>query len=136
MSKLSDLMLLLALLGVIGLWLKLSRARELAMVEARRQCERHGLQLLDETVGLRTLRLRRLDGRRVWERSYSFEVSIDGNDREPGRLWVVEGRLTGLSLPTIETRIPGDAATTRNGSNVIPLRPGLNDESGSNRRLH
>ena len=27
------------------------------MLEARRQCEQHGLQLLDETVGLRSLRL-------------------------------------------------------------------------------
>lgn len=136
MSRFNDLFLLLALLGVVALWLKLSRARELATDEARRQCERHGLQLLDETVGLRSLRLRQLDGQRVVERSYSFEVSIDGNDREPGRLWLANGRLTGLSLPTIETRIP-DAGTRAAGSgNVVPLRPRLDGRSSDDTRLH
>jgi hypothetical protein len=135
MGKFSDLMLLLAMLGLIGAWLKLSRARELATEEARRQCERHGLQLLDETVGLRGIRLRRLDGRQVLERCYVFEVSIDGNDREPGRLWLVHNRLTGLSLPTIQTRIPEDtAARPADGTNVVPLRP--RQDKDADRRLH
>ncbi|MFC4762341.1 DUF3301 domain-containing protein [Dyella koreensis] len=135
MGKFSDMIWLLLLLGLIGLWLKLSRARELAMAEARRQCERHGLQLLDETVGLRSLRLRRLDGRHVLERCYTFEVSIDGNDREPGRLWLVERRLTGLSLPTIETRIPEPNSATHDTSNVVPLRR-LSHDRNSDHRLH
>jgi len=126
MGKLSDLFLLLALLAIVGLWLKLNRAREQATAEARQQCLRHGLQLLDETVGLRSLRLRRVGGRLGVERCYSFEVSIDGDDREPGRLWLIGTIMTGLSLPTIELYLPEAPHKPRLGesdNNVVPLRP-------------
>ncbi|MBT2118788.1 DUF3301 domain-containing protein [Dyella sp. LX-66] len=136
MGRFDDMFLLLLLASIIVAWLKLSRLREIATAEARRQCERHGLQLLDETVGLRNVRLRKLNGMRVFERCYAFEVSIDGDDREPGRLWMALGRLTGLSLPTIETRIPehdGDAPET---NNVVPLRPRLDGRKSGDTRLH
>jgi hypothetical protein len=126
MRDLSNLLLLLVLGAAVGLWLKLTAARELAVREARRQCEQHGLQLLDETVGLRSVRLPRIQGRRVIERCYGFEVSIDGDDREPGRLWMIGSALSGLSLPTIElaparektslTALPGAA------DNVVVLQ--------------
>jgi hypothetical protein len=127
MSDLSNLLLLLALGGIVGLWLKLSVARERAIQEARRQCQQHGLQLLDETVGLRGVRLRRVNGLRMIERCYGFEVSIDGDDREPGRLWMIGNALSGLSLPTIELLAHEETATrtalpTPPG-NVVPLRP-------------
>ncbi|WP_243041734.1 DUF3301 domain-containing protein [Dyella sedimenti] len=135
MSELPDLILLLALLAIIGAWLKLTRGREQAIHEARQQCRQHGLQLLDESVGLRSLRLHRQ--RRQWllERCYGFEVSIDGNDREPGRLWLVGRTLTGLSLPTIQSHVPGlmaDHASPTDESNVVPLRPRV----PRNSRLH
>jgi hypothetical protein len=125
MAQLSDFILLLTLLAIVGLWLKLNRAREQAVEEARRQCLRYGLQLLDETVGLRGLHLRRLDGRLGVERCYGFEVSIDGDDREPGRLWLIGTAMTGLSLPTIELQIPEKAppANDPNDSKVVPLLP-------------
>jgi hypothetical protein len=127
MSDLSNLLLLLVLGAGVGLWLKLSAARERAVQEARRQCQQHGLQLLDETVGLRGLRLRRVNGLRMIERCYGFEVSIDGHDREPGRLWMIGNALSSLSLPTIE-RLPHEEAATRTTlpvsfGNVVPLRP-------------
>lgn len=125
MSDLSNLLLLLVLGAVVALWLRLSVARERAVREARRQCQQHGLQLLDETVGLRGLRLRRINGRRRVERCYGFEVSIDGHDREPGRLWMVDDTLSSLSLPTIEL-LPHEEAAVRPltpASNVVPLRP-------------
>ncbi|MFC5579648.1 DUF3301 domain-containing protein [Rhodanobacter terrae] len=127
MSDLSSLLLLLAFGAIVGLWLKLSVARERAVQEARRQCQQHGLQLLDETVGLRGVRLRRVNGLRMIERCYGFEVSIDGHDREPGRLWMIGNALTSLSLPTIqllphEEAVPGKALPAP-GSNVVPLRP-------------
>jgi hypothetical protein len=127
MSDLSNLLLLLALGAIVGLWLKLSVARERAVQEARRQCQQHGLQLLDETVGLRGVRLRRVNGLRMIERCYGFEVSIDGHDREPGRLWMIGNALSGLSLPTIEL-LPHEEVAARNAlpsppGNVVPLRP-------------
>jgi hypothetical protein len=130
MSDLSNLLLLLVLGAIVGLWLKLSTARERAVQEARRQCAQHGLQLLDETVGLRGVRLRRVNGLRMIERCYGFEVSIDGHDREPGRLWMIGNALVGLSLPTIES-LSRDAAVhavlPAPISNVVPLRPGRDD---------
>ncbi|MDE2307335.1 MAG: DUF3301 domain-containing protein [Xanthomonadaceae bacterium] len=101
MNDLSNLLLLLGLGAIVGLWLKLSVSRELAVKEARQQCLQHGLQLLDETVGLRGVRLRRVNGLRRIERCYGFEVSIDGHDREAARLWMLGRSLSGLSLPTV-----------------------------------
>lgn len=133
MSNLSDLLLLLVLGAIVGLWLKLSTARERAVLEARRQCEQHGLQLLDETVGMRGMRLRRVNGLRMIERCYGFEVSIDGHDREAGRLWMIGSALTSVSLPTIELlphqAVPGPALPAPIG-NVVPLRSRASD------RLH
>lgn len=127
MSDLSNLLLLLALGAIVGLWLKLSSARERAVQEARLQCQQHGLQLLDETVGLRAVRLCRVNGLRMIERCYGFEVSIDGHDREPGRLWMIGNVLSSLSLPTIELlpheQVAARSALTTSSGNVVPLRP-------------
>jgi len=54
-------------------------------------------------------------------------VSIDGDDREPGRLWMIGNALTGLSLPTIEL-VPSESIVRStpapvSGSNVVPLHP-------------
>lgn len=136
MSDLSNLLLLVLLLASVGLWLKLSVARERAVLEARRQCQQHNLQLLDETVGLRGLRLRRVNGLRRVERCYGFDVSIDGHDRKSGRLWMIGDALSSLSLPTIDL-LPPAASTTSTEmvvptarDNVVPLR------QPSQRRLH
>ncbi len=126
MSDLSALLLLLVLGAIAGLWLKLSAARERAVREARRQCQLHGLQLLDETVGLHGLRLRRANGLRRIERCYGFEVSIDGHDRAPGRLWMIGDTFTSVSLPTIEL-LPADDSTDvvppSTSGKVVALRP-------------
>ncbi len=124
MSDLSNLLLLLLLVAAVGLWLKLSAARERAVHEARAQCLKHGLQLLDETVGLRGLRIRRVHGQRHLERCYSFAVSIAGNDREAGRVWMIGSALSGLSLPTADMPAgPASASSTlpKAIDNVVPL---------------
>lgn len=133
MSELSDLLVLLVLLAIAGLWLKLARGREQATQEARLQCRQHGLQLLDESVGLRGVRLFRQHGGLLLERCYTFEVSIDGNDREPGKLWLIGHTLSGLSLPTIHSHLPGllneHEPPQATGNNVIPLRPRLHKDN-------
>lgn len=141
MGNLHDLLVLLALLAGWVLWLRLSAARERAAGEARQQCERYGLQMLDESVGLRALRLRRVAGRLRLERCYGFEVSIDGADREQASLWMLGNTLRELRLPTViltppQNELPDLAAETQqtptrgmdrqtdepvSGSNVIPL---------------
>lgn len=138
MGNLHDLLLLVVLGAVIASWLKLSRAREIAVEEARRHCERNGLQLLDETVGLRSLRLRRSEQGRVLERGYGFEVSVDGDDRESGRLWMSGRRVTELVLPTSHWLLGADVPAPRetgSENNVVPFRPRI-DRADSSRRLH
>lgn len=125
MGDFATLLLLLVLLAIAGTWLALSRARDRAIQEARWRCEQHGLQLLDETVGLSGLRLRHFRGRRVLERRYSFEVSIDGDDREAGHLWMIGPLLTALILPTIELYTPEhpeQSATAVQDGKVVPFR--------------
>lgn len=132
MSELSDLILLVLLLAIIGSWLKLARGREQATQEARQQCRQHGLQLLDESVGLRGLRLLRQHGQLLLERCYTFEVSIDGNDREPGKLWLIGHTLSGISLPTIQSHLPGllsEHVPPPAQDNVVPLRPRLRKDN-------
>lgn len=138
MGNLHDLFLLVLLGAIITSWLKLSRAREIAVAEARRHCEQHSLQLLDETVGLRAMRVRRLRGQRTLERCYGFEVSIDGGDRESGRLWMSGQRVTELVLPTSRWQLGSVASAasaaetmTPATSNVVPLRPRIDSK-----RLH
>lgn len=132
MSNIFDLSFLLALVALVGLWLSLSSARERAVRVARRQCQQHGLQLLDETVGLRAVRLRRVNGLRRIERCYGFEVSVDGRDREPCRLWMLGDALSSLTLPITErlpqeevadSRVLGSSAS----GNVLPFRSRQND---------
>ncbi len=140
MGNLHDLALLLGFGVLATTWMKLTRARELAVAAARHHCELHGLQLLDETVGLRSIRLRTVSGHRALERGYAFEVSVDGDDREQGRIWMQGRRVTGLSLPTVHwlAGAPANDDGLRTGpspvmrrdadrqhaaaSNVIPLR--------------
>jgi len=136
MNDLSNLLLLLGLGAVVGLWLKLSVSRELAVKEARQQCLQYGLQLLDETVGLRGLRLRRVNGLRRIERCYGFEVSIDGHDREAARLWMLGSSLSGLSLPTVELASResiAQPALNAPASNVVQLHTRRNRDAD---RLH
>ena len=135
MGQMSDLIILLALAAVVGAWLKSTRSRERAVDEARRQCMQHGLQLLDETVGLNGLRLRRVGGHRQLELGYGFEVSAHGDDRLAGRLWMRGGRLAGLSLPGIGRPLPDaidqpvdshdtpESEPLERQGNVLPLRP-------------
>jgi hypothetical protein len=134
MGDFATLLLLLILVAIAGTWLRLSRARDKAIQEACTRCQQHGLQLLDETVGLSGLRIRHVHGRRVIERRYSFEVSIDGDDREAGHLWMIGNVLTALILPTIELYTPDDDAHAPShamdveSGNILPFRPRPRDK--------
>lgn len=89
---------LLVVLLAGWLWLNTLRARELALAQARRACERAGVQLLDQAVALRGMAL-------VWtpqgvrlRRRYRFEFSSDGVERRTGQLALLGLRLESLWL--------------------------------------
>lgn len=98
----SELILLLVFIAAAGIWLDTMRQHDHALYAARQLCERHDVQLLDHSVGLSALRLRRHEGRLTLERHYAFEVSINGSDRQPGSLWLLHGRLAGVNAPWLK----------------------------------
>lgn len=90
-----SLLLILSLLGaVVWFWQDSLVARELAHSASQRACRQYGVQLLDDTVALDGLWLRR-DGTGKWhlERRYLFEFSESGVSRQRG-LVVMLGRRT------------------------------------------
>jgi hypothetical protein len=121
MSDLSSLLMLLVLVSTAAVWLRLTKARELAAQQAQQQCRQHGLQLLDETVSLRGLRLRKVHGLRRLERHYGFEVSLAGDDRQPGRLSMIGDSLSGISLPTAAPQLQTAALQTAATETAVPV---------------
>lgn len=94
-----ELALILLIALALGLWVDGRRVQEIGVRAARRECERAGLQFLDETVALSRMALRRdRDGRMRLERAYTFEYSATTGDRERGRVVLVGSRLTTLEL--------------------------------------
>jgi hypothetical protein len=109
---------LLLILAAFSVAANSLRARERARHFAHALCARAGLQLLDQTVALRRVRLRRIPGvgLRVL-RCYRFEVSTDGHDRRHGSLDLIDGEVASYDLPVHEaTQMPS-------AGNVIELRP-------------
>lgn len=92
---------ILILLGIAAFWHSALGARELARAHASRLCKSTRLQLLDQTVSLRRMRLRHQSGL-GWQlqRDYGFEVSSNGQDRLPGSLRMTGDRLQTWSLPS------------------------------------
>ncbi|ASK35732.1 hypothetical protein CEK62_15750 [Alcanivorax sp. N3-2A] len=97
---LTDLLLLAALVLGAALFWRSQRIRETALRVTRRYCEREDVMLLDETVGLKRLRLRRDNqGKlRLW-RVYEFEFTVTGGERYRGETLVLGERVERVTLP-------------------------------------
>lgn len=90
----------LLLIGAfIWLWMGAMAARERAILIGQRLCREAGVQLLDQSVALRRLRLRRTAGGLTAARRYAFEVSMDGADRIGGHIDMLGDRLQSWSVP-------------------------------------
>ncbi|HET7560967.1 MAG TPA: DUF3301 domain-containing protein [Rhodanobacteraceae bacterium] len=83
-------------------WHHVLRLRERATRHARELCERHGLQLLDDTVALHRLHARWQGGGLRVTREYRFDTSRGGDHRQSATLTVHGGRVVASSLPSIE----------------------------------
>jgi len=79
-------LLMLVLLGlIVWFWQNTLQARELALRVARDTCLSQQLQLLDGTVTLQRLALRRSNqGRVTLQRTFQFTYSVEGDDRRTG----------------------------------------------------
>jgi hypothetical protein len=90
---------LLLLAGIGWYWSDAMRALESARNAARRRCQELGLSLLDDTVVLARLRLRRdEDARLALWREYRFEFTGDGSSRHGGEIVLIGGRVLDLQM--------------------------------------
>ncbi|MCL7461393.1 DUF3301 domain-containing protein [Pseudomonas sp. NW5] len=87
MLTLGELTVFLLLFGC-GAWLWHAHGRrELALALVRQACLREDVLLLDDNVAFRGLRLQRdRQGRRRLVREFTFEFTVTGEQRHPGRL--------------------------------------------------
>jgi hypothetical protein len=87
-------------LGCIAwLWYDTIRAREVGVRAARESCAREGVQLLDDTIAFRSLRLARNDkGHMALRRVYDFEYSGSGNDRYRGSVMLLGDEVVMLDV--------------------------------------
>lgn len=90
---------LFAIIAIIACWYHVLRLRERMTGHARRLCERHGLQFLDDSVALHRLRIVRRRGTLCVLREYRFDVSTGGHDRRTARVTFLGDRVVTESLP-------------------------------------
>lgn len=82
-----ELLFLCALGLAVWLWLDSIKAREISVQAAAEGCAGEGLQFLDETVTIASVRLARDgEGRLRLRRVYAFEYSDNGDNRRPGQV--------------------------------------------------
>ena len=94
-----ELVLAAALAGLGWLWWDGLNKREQAIRAARILCQRAGVQLLDETVALRHLSLDRDDNQQMrFRREFGFEYSDTGDNRLPGHVYLLGGRVVDANL--------------------------------------
>ena len=99
MIELQDLFWL-TLIGFLCLaWWQGQKVKEIALRRARRECRDLDLQLLDDSVALRAIWLKRDDGGRirVWRR-YRFEFTSTGDERYTGEVVTLGVAVTGFHL--------------------------------------
>lgn len=90
--QLRSIALTVLVIGIAWYWVKAREVKDFALRAAARYCNDLSLQLLDQTVSLKGLRI----GRNTADslclvRTFHFEFTSTGEDRYPGQI-VIEGR--------------------------------------------
>lgn len=98
-------MLLLAGL-IVALWVDAMGAHELARAHGRRLCDDAKLQLIDDSVALQRVRVKRAHGRLALLRRYRFDVSFDGTDRHGATITLLGRTRLSYVLPIPERGTP------------------------------
>ena len=111
----TELILLTFFVALGWLWWDSMQAREAAVGAARAACNAEGLQFLDDTVGIASIKpARNAEGRLLLQRAYDFEFSDNGDNRIRGSVVTLGRRVTLLNIMLPRAPSPGL-------SNVIPL---------------
>lgn len=97
---LSDLILLTIAVAAGGIWWHGQGVKARALGHVKRYCDKHNLQLLDESLVIRRLwPVRTARGSLVLQRTYAFEFTSTGEHRYVGTV-----DLQGYKLSAIETQ--------------------------------
>lgn len=124
---------LLSIAAVAMWWYHVLRLRERAVAHARDLCERHGMQLLDDSVALHRLHVDWRHRPPRVTREYRFDTSLGGNDRRAASITLLGDRIVGASVPEREAPAaptpvasfdafpPGTASGTHPGGNIVPI---------------
>jgi hypothetical protein len=101
-----EALLILALAVLAWFWWDSLQKREIALAAARLASDKAGVQFLDASVALRKLSLRRDDNQRArFYREYAFEYSVEGDDRQQGRIWLLGPRVVSVTLLETAPRV-------------------------------
>jgi hypothetical protein len=99
MFDLQSILWLTLIILTVYYWRGALRVKERAFAAAQRRCTEMDVQLLDETVYLRRLWLKRNDRGvlSLW-RAFYFEFTVSGSDRYYGRVIMLGPHITQVEL--------------------------------------
>ena len=97
-----SVLFIITLVATALYWHNSMQSKTYAVQYARKECEKEGAQLLDQTVQRIRLSISRDrdDQWRLW-REYRFDYSIDGVNRLQGRLIILGYRLVSSALENV-----------------------------------
>ncbi len=94
-----ELFLLISIVAIAYTWYNGVAAKEIATFHAKLLCDSRGFLVLDQTVALKRVRLKRDSRGHVHlKRDYSFEYTDDGDNRLTGAVAVMAGYVIGSRL--------------------------------------
>lgn len=73
-------------------WWRLLKGKELARFAAGAVCRQHGLVLMDDTVMLHSVQLRKEDPARAWGLKYHFDFAQNGVLQRGGTVLIAPGQ--------------------------------------------
>jgi hypothetical protein len=95
----NTLYLLIFLFILVWFWQDSLRAREFAVKFCQDKCNEMGLQLLDQTVALKSISIiRNINGLLGISRRYNFEFSISGVNRYSGSILIQKDHVSSFQL--------------------------------------
>lgn len=94
-------LLVLILAGTVCIaWWRLLKGKELARAAAGATCKQHGLVLMDDTVILASVQLRKEDPVNAWGLRYTFDFAHKGILHTGGAVILAPGHRPVTVLPT------------------------------------
>ena len=94
-------LLVLVIAGFAAIsWWRLLKGKELARRAAAATCRQHGLVLIDDTVMLESVQLRKEDPARAWGLKYRFDFARNGILRKGGIVLIAPGRRPTVIIQT------------------------------------